>query len=224
MIENQLGEWKPILKEEFNKPYMRYISLQLDRAENLCPSVENIFKAYELTAPNKVKVVMLGLEPDHHVGSAHGLSYSTLGSKLPPSLRVIFNELVDSGLSTVRRSNKDLSDWAAQGVLMLNSILTTKQGQTLAHGTWGWQELTGKTIEYLMNSDQLVVYLAWGKAAQKLIDEKFVHNNNVVLKACHPAAQLYGGAQSFIGNRHFVKTNYLLHERGLTPIVWDTSS
>lgn len=224
MQEKQLKEWLPILEKEFDKPYMRYISLQLDRAQDLCPSKENIFKAYELTAPKDVKVVMLGIAPDYHVGAAHGLSYSTLGQKLSPSLRVIFDELVYCGLSTVKRDNKDLTDWAEQGVLMLNTILTTKQGKPLAHETWGWQEFTGKTIEYLMNSDQLVIYLAWGKVAQKLIAEKFVHNNNVVLKSCHPAAQLYGGDKSFIGNKHFVKTNYLLHERGLKPIVWDTNS
>jgi uracil-DNA glycosylase len=223
--KEKLKTWYPILKDEFDKDYMKFIGQQLAKVPDLCPHVDNVFKAYELTPPEDVKVVILGQDPYPGAGMAHGLSFSTLGQKMPASLRIIFDELVDSGLSTVRRSNKDLTDWAEQGVLMLNSVLTTKQGQALAHGTWGWQNFTGKTLEYLMNSPQPIIYMVWGKSALGLINSKWGgHETNIVLQSCHPAAQLYGGSQKFIGNKHFIKANDLLVQQGLKPIVWDSSS
>ncbi len=225
-LKEKLKNWHPILSDEFDKDYMKFIDQQLAKVPDLCPHVDNVFKAYELTQPEDVKVVILGQDPYPGAGMAHGLSFSTLGQKMPASLRIIFDELVDSGLSTVRRSNKNLTDWAEQGVLMLNSVLTTKQGQALAHGTWGWQNFTGKALEYLMNSDQCIVFLAWGKSAQALLAKHMSPTSygNMFLQSCHPAAQLYGGSQKFVGNKHFVETNRLLQKVGLKPIVWDSSS
>lgn len=216
-----IGKWEQILRSEFDKDYMKFIARELTRTKDLCPAAEDIFNAYKLTAPEDVKVVILGQDPYPTAGMAHGLSFSTLGTKLPASLRVIFDELVDSGISSKRRTNYNLTDWAEQGVLMLNTILTTNKGSALAHSTWGWQNFTSKTLEYLKLSQQPVVFLLWGKAAFNTYRAIVNGQNNFELVSCHPAAQLYGGANKFVGNKHFVRTNEILVENNLSPIVWD---
>lgn len=218
--QEKLGKWWPILKDEFDKDYMRFIGQRLATIPNLCPSLENVFRAYELTAPEDVKVVIMGQDPYHTPGMAHGLSFSTLGSKLPPSLRVIFDELVDSGLTSRRREEKNLTDWAEQGVLLLNSVLTTETGKPLAHGTWGWQKFTGKTIEYLATRPEPTIFMMWGANAFNIVKAHAIAaNNNHFLESYHPAAQLYG-RHSFVGNRHFIKANEILVSKNLTPIIW----
>lgn len=220
-LNDSLGDWLPILQPEFDKEYMKIIGQRLQSEMKCCPKPENIFNAYRLTQPSKVKVCVLGMDPYHTPGMAHGLSFSTLGTKLPPSLRIIFDELVDSGLSPKRRTKLDLTDWAEQGVLMLNTILTTREGNARAHGTWGWQIFTGKTIEYLAMRPELTVFLAWGNDAIDTIKKYSSEGqNNIVLTSPHPAAQLYGGLKKFIGNRHFLHTNEFLVKAGLTPIEW----
>lgn len=237
-LQETLKDWYPILKDEFDKDYMRFISHQLAKVSSICPQRENIFKAYELTQPKDVKVVILGQDPYPTPGMAHGLSFSTLGTTMPASLRVIFDELVDSGLSKTRREKKDLTDWAEQGVFLLNSVLTTTAHQALAHGNWGWQNFTRATIRHTMLLEQPIVYLGWGNTAKKILndcrtavlkedlpmtDPRHPLVFKSILESCHPAAQLYGGAHKFIGNRHFVNANYLLESDGQTPIVWDTN-
>jgi len=204
---------------------MRFISSQLLKqniTNHLCPDFDNIFKAYEYTQPDDVKVVIIGQDPYYDGVSAHGLSFSTLGTKMPPSLRVIFDELVDSGISNKRRSEKNLTDWAKQGVLLLNSILTTEKGKALTHESWGWQNFTGATIKYLIESPQPVVYLLWGENAKTLFSKSATElgKNNHVMVSCHPAAQLYGGKNKFVGNKHFVRTNEILKACDLNTIKW----
>lgn len=190
-------------------------------SNDLCPARENIFRAYSSTPPEAVKVVILGLDPYTSVPPAHGLSFSCETGKTPPALRIIFNELLRSGIHTEKRTNPNLSDWAAQGVLLLNTVLTTERGKTLAHGTWGWQTFTGYVLRYLAKSDQPVVFLAWGKDAWNSMSTYVTpyQRFGMLLSSCHPAAELYG-RQKFVGNNHFVQTNQFLVERGLKPIQW----
>lgn len=220
-IENQLGKWYPVLRQEFSKPYMVEIGKRLSSVTELCPSPENIFKAYELTPPDDVKVCILGLDP-YINGEAHGLCFSCETGKVPPSLRIMFTELVDCGLSTERRVDANLTDWARQGVFLLNTVLTTVRKQTLAHGAWGWQNFTGLTLKYLAESPQPIVFLIWGKDAMNSAHKYIVPYktaNKEVLYACHPAAQTYGRTK-FVENRHFTAANDFLLLHGLKPIQW----
>lgn len=221
-VQKQLGKWFPILSSQFREPYMQSIGSRLNSIPDLCPSPENIFKAYELTPPEKVKVCVLGLDP-YINGEAHGLAFSCETGKVPPSLRIIFTELLDSGLSTERRTNANLTDWAEQGVFLLNTVLTTIRKKTLAHGAWGWQNFTGATLKYLASTPDPIAFLIWGKDAfnsayQYIVP--FKNENKLVLTSCHPAAQIYG-RNKFVGNRHFVKANEFLISHGLNPIQWD---
>jgi uracil-DNA glycosylase len=194
------------------------------QVKNLCPNLEDVFKAYELTQPDNVKVCILGLDP-YINGEAHGLSFSSQKEKIPPSLRIIFKELFESGILPNKRTNPNLEDWAAQGVLLLNTVLTTERGKTLAHGAWGWEQFTGETLKYLAESENPVVFLAWGKNAQKSIEQYVVPNirnqmRKLLLFSYHPAAELYGGSAKFTGNGHFVKANEFLETQKLAPICW----
>lgn len=215
-----LGKWNQILKQEFNKPYMKFIEQQLEKNINLCPSKENIFKAYELTQPDDVKVVILGQAPSPIAGVSHGLAFSTLDSKLPATLRVILDELVNCGISSKRRRNYDLTDWAKQGVLLLNCTLTTETDKVLAHGTWGWDLFVSSTLEYLKNSSQPIVYLVWGEQATNIYDSVKAGVNNEVLYGCYPLVPLYNGNLKFVGNNHFLKANKFLSDNNLSPIEW----
>lgn len=201
------------------------IGKKVGQVENLCPNLENVFKAYELTQPQDVKCVILGLDPYPTEGNAMGLSFSCANGKTPASLRIIFKELLESGAVTEKRINPDLTDWAEQGVLLLNTVLTTERGKTLAHGAWGWEQFTGETLKYLAECEQPVVFLAWGKNAQKSIEQYVVPNiknqmRKLLLFSYHPAAELYGGSAKFTGNGHFIKVNEFLESQNLKQICW----
>jgi len=203
---------------------MMSIGKKVGQIKNLCPDLENIFKAYELTQPSKVKVVILGLDP-YINGEACGLSFSCQSRKIPPSLRIIFKELLESGAVSEKRTNSDLSDWANQGVLLLNTILTTERGRTLAHGAWGWQQFTGETLKYLAQCEQPVVFMAWGNHAMKSAQEYIIpylgnRTDKLVLMSCHPAAELYGGRTKFTGNYHFQQANDFLKTQNVEEICW----
>lgn len=226
MNQNQLGKWLPILKKEFDKPYMQELNIKLLGVPDseLCPARENIFRAYSSTPPNEVKVVIVGLDPYTSVPPAHGLSFSCETGKTPPSLRIIFNELLRSGIHTEKRTNPNLSDWAAQGVLLLNTVLTTERKKTLAHGTWGWQEFTGATLRYLAENDRPIIFLSWGNDALDSMSKYVVPfvsspSDKLILRSCHPAAELYG-RKKFTGNNQFTFTNQWLMDKGLNPIKW----
>lgn len=224
-MKEKLNQWLPILNQEFQKDYLIQIGKKVGQVKNLCPDLENIFKAYELTQPDKVKVVILGLDP-YINGEACGLSFSCQSGKIPPSLRIIFKELLESGAVSEKRTNSDLSDWADQGVLLLNTVLTTERGRTLTHGAWGWQQFTGETLKYLAECSQPVVFMAWGNKAKESIDTyvrpfiKPTGGDKLILTSCHPAAQLYGGKTQFTGNGHFTAANEFLKTRNIPEVCW----
>ena len=175
------------------------------------PPKENIFNVFSRDK-SLVKVVIVGQDPYHTPGVAHGLAFSSNKSDyVPPSLRIIFKELERTG---IQRTNVNLTDWADQGVFLLNTILTVTQGKPLSHNSLSWQELTKKSLELF--DKEKVIFLGWGSHAQQLINKL---KPKYFLKACHPQAENYGKVK-FVGCNHFVETNELLLSLGESPIIW----
>lgn len=214
--------WKAVLKDEFTKPYFQQIVtfLRSEKASGkiIYPPGPLIFNAFNETPFEKVSVVILGQDPYHGPGQAHGLSFSVpKGIKPPPSLVNIFKEIKsDIGIDMTAGSG-DLSHWAEQGVLLLNAALTVRAGEAYSHAKYGWAEFTDAVISKISSEKTNVVFLLWGKFAQEkqaLIDETRHH----VLKAAHPSP--LSAHTGFFGSKHFSKTNQLLIKDGLQPIDW----
>jgi len=212
--------WKNALQSEFDKPYfaelVRFLHQEKANGETVYPPGHEIFKAFELTPVDKVKVVILGQDPYHNQGQAMGLSFSVPdGVAAPPSLKNIFKE-IETELGVKMSGKPNLENWARQGVLLLNTVLTVRAGQAASHGKIGWQEFTDAVISYISDHCTGVIFLLWGnfaKSKKQLIDL----NKNFVLEAAHPSP-LAGGA--FFGCGHFARTNELLVSEGKTPIDW----
>ena len=212
--------WKVALAPEFGKPYfeqlVRFLHQEKADGKVIYPPGSQIFRAFELTPLDQVKVVILGQDPYHNPGEAMGLSFSVPdGVRMPPSLRNIFTE-VENDLGIRMSGRPNLENWARQGVLLLNSILTVEAGKAASHRGIGWQEFTDAVIRTLSERRQGIVFLLWGnfaKAKAALIDSSKHH----VLQAAHPSP-LAGGA--FFGCRHFSKTNQILVSEGKAPIDW----
>ena len=217
-IENS---WKEVLKTEFNKDYFLQIitHLKTEKAtrEIIYPSGNLIFSAFDKTPFDKVKVVILGQDPYHNPNQAMGLSFSVPdGMKLPPSLQNIYKELkADIGLPIAASGN--LTNWATQGVLLLNAILTVRANEPASHSKIGWMYFTDAVIKKISEQKKGIVFLLWGKFAhekQVLIDETKHH----VLKAAHPSP--FSAEKGFFGCKHFSRTNQLLIQHGIDPIDW----
>ncbi|WP_276485466.1 uracil-DNA glycosylase [Paraflavitalea pollutisoli] len=213
--------WKQVLKEEFKRDYFTQIvgHLKLEKAggKTIYPPGGLIFNAFNLTPFHAVKVVVIGQDPYHGQGQAHGLSFSVQdGVKPPPSLVNIYKEIHnDIGLPIPKHGN--LTKWAEQGVLMLNASLTVRAGEPMSHSRIGWADFTDAVIRKVSEQKKGVVFLLWGKfaqAKQELIDE----TKHQVLKAAHPSP--YSADSGFFGCRHFSKTNEYLVQEGLDPIDW----
>ncbi|MEJ7738668.1 MAG: uracil-DNA glycosylase [Chitinophagaceae bacterium] len=213
--------WKVVLKEEFSKPYFKEISLFLKSEKStgkiIYPPGNEIFNAFEKTPFDNVKVILLGQDPYHGRGQAHGLSFSVPpGIYPPPSLVNIFKELHnDIGLAIPSHGN--LTNWAEQGVMLLNASLTVRAGLPGSHSKIGWIDFTDAIIKTVSGLKQHIVFLLWGKFAQDkqaLIDL----NKHLVLKAAHPSP--FSAEKGFFGCRHFSKTNEYLVKNGIDPIDW----
>ena len=212
--------WKNALAGEFEKPYfaalVRFLHQERAEGHRIYPPGSMIFKAFELTPVQDVKVVILGQDPYHGPGQAMGLSFSVPDNvPAPPSLKNIFKEIEsDMGIRMSGRPN--LEKWASQGVLLLNSILTVRAGVAASHSKIGWEEFTDAVIRYLSDNCNGIVFLLWGNFARSkkaLIDT----SRHYVLEAAHPSPLARG---AFFGCRHFSQTNNILISRGLTPIDW----
>lgn len=216
-IENS---WKNALHGEFEKPYFISLVQRLhkEKAEGIqiFPPGKDIFKAFELTPVEKVKVVILGQDPYHGYGQAMGLSFSVPSDiPAPPSLKNIFKE-IESELGIKMSGRPDLTSWAKQGVLLLNSVLTVRAGAAASHSSIGWQEFTDAVISYISANCSGVVFLLWGNYARSkkpLIDT----SRHYVLEAAHPSPLARG---AFFGCNHFSQTNEILKSEGKTPIDW----
>lgn len=212
--------WKQALAGEFDKPYfeslVRYLHERKSQGCVVYPPGRNIFKAFELCPPDKVKVVILGQDPYHGPGQAMGLSFSVpRGVPAPPSLRNIFTEIAaDCGVTM--SGSPDLTPWAEQGVLLLNAILTVEANMAASHSKIGWEQFTDAVISYISNNCNNVVFMLWGNFARSkaaLID----HSRHCVLQAAHPSPLARG---AFFGCRHFSQANNYLAAHGRTPIEW----
>ena len=212
--------WKNALSSEFQKEYFgRLVSfLYQEKAEGktIFPPGSQIFRAFDLTPVDKVKVVILGQDPYHGAGQAHGLSFSVPdGVPAPPSLKNIFKE-IESDLGVRMSGYPNLENWARQGVLLLNAVLTVRSGEAASHSKIGWQEFTDAVIRYISDNCEGVVFMLWGNFARtksELID----HSRHCVLEAAHPSPLARG---AFFGCRHFSKANEYLTSIGRTPIDW----
>ena len=212
--------WRKALQSEFDKPYFArlvdFLHQEKAAGQVVYPPGSQIFRAFELTPLDKVKVVILGQDPYHNPGQAMGLSFSVPDNvPAPPSLKNIFKE-IESDLGLKMSGRPNLEAWARQGVLMLNAILTVRGGQAASHRGKGWEEFTDAVIKYISDNCEGVVFLLWGNFARSkkvLIDT----NRHTVLEAAHPSP-LAGGA--FFGCRHFSRTNEILINENKTPVNW----
>ena len=212
--------WNEILAEEMQKDYYQELQafVQKRRAEvRVFPEEKNVFNALELTPFESVKVVILGQDPYHGFGQAHGLSFSVQkGTPLPPSLKNIYKELQED-IGGNLPTEGDLTYWAKQGVLLLNTVLTVEEGNANSHKGMGWERLTNRLIESLNELNHPVIFILWGKPAQD--KEKLITNpNHVLLKAPHPSP--LSAYRGFFGSKPFSKVNDILIQQGQTPIRW----
>lgn len=212
--------WNEILAEEMEKDYYQQLQtfVQKRRTEvRVFPEEKNVFNALKLTPFESVKVVILGQDPYHGFGQAHGLSFSVQkGTPLPPSLKNIYKELQEDIGGELPKEG-DLSHWAKQGVLLLNTVLTVEEGNANSHKGMGWETLTNRFIESLNELKHPVIFILWGKPAQD--KEKLITNpNHVLLKAPHPSP--LSAYRGFFGSKPFSKVNDILIQQGQTPIRW----
>lgn len=212
--------WNEILSEEMKKDYYQELLafVQKRREEvSVFPEEKNVFRALELTPFESVKVVILGQDPYHGFGQAHGLSFSVQkGIPLPPSLRNIYKELQED-LGGELPTEGDLSHWAKQGVLLLNTVLTVEEGNANSHKGMGWERLTNRLIESLNELNHPVIFILWGKPAQD--KEKLIMNpSHVILKSPHPSP--LSAYRGFFGSKPFSRINDILIQQGQIPIRW----
>jgi uracil-DNA glycosylase len=214
------NDWAAALREEYKKPYYRELFLKVNQeyqTQQIFPEADDIFNAFHMTPLKNVKVVILGQDPYHNIGQAHGLSFSVKpGIEAPPSLVNIYKELEDD-LGCYIPNNGYLVKWADQGVLLLNTVLTVRAHQANSHRGIGWEEFTDAVIRILDKEDRPIVFLLWGRPAQN--KRSMLHNpNHLILTAPHPSP--LSAYRGFFGCKHFSKTNQFLEQHGLTPIDW----
>jgi uracil-DNA glycosylase len=217
--------WKealsPVFRRHFFLQLVTHVKTEIASGSIIYPSGNLIFNAFWQTPFNKVKVVILGQDPYHNPGQAHGLSFSVPeGTPVPPSLQNIYKEIADDIGGTPPASG-DLTHWANQGVLLLNAALTVRQNEPASHAKIGWTAFTDAVITTLSEQREGLIFLLWGKFAQdkqQLIDE----TRHVVLKAAHPSP--LSAYKGFLGCKHFSKVNEILVARGQSPIQWIPAS
>lgn len=214
--------WQKLLGDEKQKPYfielMAFVEQERATGQIIYPPREDVFNAFKLCQAQDVKVVILGQDPYHGPNQAHGLSFSVKkGNPIPPSLRNIYKELAQDidGFNTP--SHGDLTHWAKQGVLLLNTVFTVRDGQAHSHKNKGWESFTDTVITKLSEARSDLVFLLWGGPAQKkvnLIDT----SKHYILTAAHPSP--LSAYRGFLGCKHFSESNRLLEQNHLTPIDW----
>lgn len=214
------GEWAKALAPEFKKPYYKELFQKVGeeyRTQRIFPAGDDIFNAFHFTPLDQVKVVILGQDPYHGEGQAHGLCFSVKPDvDIPPSLVNIYKEL-EEDLGCYIPNNGYLEKWARQGVLMLNTVLTVRAHQANSHKGIGWEQFTDAAIKVLDEQDQPMVFLLWGRPAQ--MKKSMIKNpNHLVLEAPHPSP--LSAYRGFFGCKAFSQTNAYLERHGLAPIDW----
>jgi len=222
MVLEKAPSWQAPLQNEFDQPYMQglkaYLRAEKDQKKVIYPHSSNWFHALEVTPLNEVKVVILGQDPYHQAGQAHGLCFSVQpGIKVPPSLLNIYKEL-ETDLGIKRPTHGYLESWAKQGVLLLNAVLTVEDSKANAHKGKGWEQFTDKIINVVNEQCEQVVFMLWGSYAQKkgaMIDS----DKHLVLKAPHPSP--LSAHRGFLGCKHFSQANQYLIDNDKAQIDWN---
>ena len=214
------GDWQEALKGEFHQPYYAklYKTVMTEyRTRKIFPPPEDMFNAFHFTPLNQVKVVILGQDPYHNDGQAHGLCFSVKkGVETPPSLVNIYKELEDD-MGCYIPNNGNLEKWAKQGVLLLNTVLTVRAHQANSHRGIGWEQFTDAAIRILDQEDRPIVFLLWGRPAQ--MKASMLHNpKHLILEAPHPSP--LSAYRGFFGCKHFSKANEFLKANGVEPVDW----
>lgn len=214
------NSWDIILQNEFKKEYFKNIFATLkaeSKIYHIFPRYDDLFNAFKLTKYEDIKCVIIGQDPYHGYGQAHGLAFSVNENiDIPPSLRNIYKELHDD-LHIPIPNHGNLSKWAKEGVFLLNAILTVRENQPNSHKDLGWQRFTDEVIKFINQKEEPVVFILWGKFAQS--KEQYITNpKHLILKGAHPSPlSCYNG---FFGKKYFSKTNEFLEKSGIKPINW----
>lgn len=213
--------WSALLEDEFNCPY--FVSLekfvnQEYKSQKIYPEKEKIFEALRHTCFQNLKVLIIGQDPYHGAQQAHGMSFSVLGNqKIPPSLRNIFKELIND-IPMAYPQSGNLTSWAQEGVLLLNSVFTVREGQAASHKNQGWERFSDSLIQKISKNKENIVFILWGKFAQgkkELIDSQ----KHLVLESSHPSP--FSARKGFFGSKPFSKTNVYLKSKGIEPVKWE---
>lgn len=209
--------WHKLLEEEINKPYIKDLKDFLDREETYPPK-DQVFHAFAMTPYDEVKVVIIGQDPYHGPGQAHGMSFSVPeGVEPPPSLKNIYKELqTDLGIPPAKTGCLD--KWAKQGVLLLNATLTVRPNEPKSHYGKGWERFTDSVVAKLAQRKDPIVFILWGRSAKEKCAHLLEHSHHEVLTAAHPSP--LSAHNGFLGCRHFSKANEYLKKWGKTPIDW----
>lgn len=213
-------DWKKLLDNEFEKEYFiqlkEFIRAEY-RTKTVFPPAKNIFRAFDLVPPEEIKVVILGQDPYHGVGQAHGLCFSVPENIIPPpSLKNIFRE-IESDMGTMQNSSGNLERWAKQGVFLLNAALTVEMGKANSHQKAGWHTFTDRVIEIISQNCDNVVFMLWGNFARQKRGLINAHKH-LILEAAHPSP--LSAHNGFFGCRHFSKANEWLAQNGKIPVNW----
>lgn len=213
------NDWDFVLKDIFESEKFRNLIIRVNEEyrKNTCfPIKQEVFNAIKLTPYNNVKVVIVGQDPYHGVGEAHGLSFSVLCQKLPPSLKNIYKELYDD-LGIKPSSSGNLTCWAKEGVLLLNAVLTVKKDMPASHKDLGWQDFTDEIIKRIEKKDDVVVYILWGNFARS--KKNLITNpKHYIIESAHPSP--FSARNGFFGSKPFSRCNKILISNGVTPINW----
>ncbi|HPF83157.1 MAG TPA: uracil-DNA glycosylase [Bacilli bacterium] len=213
------NDWDIALAEEYKKEYflklVKFVNNEYNN-KTIFPIKNNIFKALALTNLKNVRVVILGQDPYHGYNEAQGLAFSVLNDiKMPPSLRNIFKELEnDVG---IKRANSDLTDWAKQGVLLLNTVLTVEMDKPLSHKNMGWEIFTDEIIKVLNNNETPIVFILWGSNA-RMKKELITNKKHLIIESAHPSP--LSASRGFFGSKPFSKTNKFLKDNNSIEIRW----
>ncbi|MCQ2550686.1 MAG: uracil-DNA glycosylase [Clostridia bacterium] len=215
------NDWDKVLAREFDKPYylnLREFLKKEYKSRRIFPDMYHIFNALKYSSYQDTRVVILGQDPYHEVGQAHGLCFSVQkGVKKPPSLVNIFKEL-ESDLGIKEPEDGDLSYWAKQGVLLLNTCLTVREGQANSHRGKGWETFTDQVICKLNEKDSPVVFILWGNNARSK-KELITNPKHLVIESVHPSP--LSASRGFFGGKYFSRTNEFLEKQGLEKIDWE---
>lgn len=208
-------EWDLFIKQEQDKDYFKNIKNILQNKDSYYPKYEDVYNAFKLTKYNDIKVVIIGQDPYHEENQAHGLAFSVLNNKAPKSLQNIFKELYSD--LNIKRTNTNLSDWAKQGVFLINSTLTVKKHEANSHKNIGWQTFTDNVIKEIEKNDNIIVYILLGTFAQSkktLISNK----NHYIIETSHPS--FFSCNKGFFGSKIFSRCNEILTNNNIDPIIW----